>query len=95
TLNSWKDKYDIIGDVRGLGAMNLVEFVSDRENRTADMTIPLNIIKKAGAEGIILIRAGILSNCIRLMPPLVITDEQLDQGLDILGRAIEAVNSEQ
>ena len=95
TLNSWKDKYDIIGDVRGLGAMNLVEFVSDRENRTADMTIPLNIIKKAGAEGIILIRAGILSNCIRLMPPLVITDEQLDQGLDILGRAIEAVNAEQ
>ncbi|MCH7534248.1 MAG: aspartate aminotransferase family protein [Bacteroidetes bacterium] len=94
TLNEWRDKYEIVGDVRGLGAMNLMEFVTDKESKTADMNIPLKVIKRASAEGIILIRAGLLSNCIRLMPPLVITEEQLDQGLDILGKAIEAVNAE-
>ena len=88
-LATMKDKYSIIGDVRGLGAMRLVEFVKDRKTKTPDPDLTLKIIKDAVSNGIILIRAGLFTNCIRLMPPLVITDEQLHEGLDVLEAAIE------
>lgn len=87
-LEEWKEKYRIIGDVRGLGAMRLVEFVKDRQSRTPDPDLTLKIIREAVANGIVLIRAGLYSNCIRLLPPLVITDDQLQEGLDVLEAAI-------
>lgn len=87
-LNAWKKKYSAIGDVRGLGAMRLVEFVKDGKSKTPDPDLTLKIIKDAVANGIVLIRAGLYSNCIRLLPPLVITDEQLHEGLDVLEAAI-------
>jgi 4-aminobutyrate aminotransferase/(S)-3-amino-2-methylpropionate transaminase len=88
TLEQWKTKYAMIGDVRGLGAMRLVEFVKDRATREPDPDGTLRIIRDAVAHGLILIRAGLYSNCIRLLPPLVITDEQLTEGLSVLEAAI-------
>lgn len=87
-LADWKEKYSIIGDVRGLGAMRLVEFVKNRKTKAPDMDLTIKILKDAVAHGIILIRAGLYSNCIRLLPPLVITEEQLHEGLDVLEAAI-------
>lgn len=87
-LERWKADYGIVGDVRGLGAMRLVEFVSDRQRRTPDPDTTLQVIREAVSHGLILIRAGLYSNCIRLLPPLVISDAQLDEGLDVLEAAI-------
>lgn len=87
-LERWKADYGIVGDVRGLGAMRLVEFVSDRQRRTPDPDTTLQVIREAVSNGLILIRAGLYSNCIRLLPPLVISDAQLDEGLDVLEAAI-------
>jgi 4-aminobutyrate aminotransferase/(S)-3-amino-2-methylpropionate transaminase len=89
TLESWKEDYPIIGDVRGLGAMRLVEFVKDRDSKEPDMEVTLEVIKDAVANGLIMIRAGLFSNCIRLLPPIVITDEQLVEGLSVLEAAIK------
>lgn len=89
TLERWKEQYPVIGDVRGLGAMRLVEFVKDRTTREPDPDTTLKIIKEAVSKGVILIRAGLYSNCIRLLPPLVITDEQLEEGLAVLEAAIK------
>lgn len=89
TLEAWKEKYKIIGDVRGVGAMRLVEFVKDRTSKEADMEVALEVIKDATSKGLILIRAGLFSNCIRLLPPIVITDEQLEEGLSVLEGAIQ------
>lgn len=89
TLEDWKSKYKLIGDVRGLGAMRLVEFVKDRETKEPDADLTLEIIRDAIAHGIILIRAGLFSNCIRLLPPIVMTDEQLTEGLAVLEGAIK------
>lgn len=89
TLESWKEKYKIIGDVRGIGAMRLVEFVKDRNTKEPDADATLEIIKDAVAHGLIMIRAGLFSNCIRLLPPIVITDEQLKEGLQVLEEAIK------
>jgi 4-aminobutyrate aminotransferase / (S)-3-amino-2-methylpropionate transaminase / 5-aminovalerate transaminase len=88
TMQVWKTKYNIIGDVRGVGAMQLVEFVKDRQTKTPDMEVAMEVIKDAINNGLILIRAGLYSNCIRLLPPIVITNEQLTEGLAVLESAI-------
>jgi len=88
-LEKWKIKYPCIGDVRGIGAMRLVEFVKDRNSKEPDVDIAMEIIKDAISHGIILIRAGLFSNCIRLLPPIVMTDEQLIEGLHVLEMAIQ------
>ena len=93
TLNQWKEKYKCIGDVRGLGAMQLVEFVKDRNTKEPDMEVAMAVIKDATANGLILIRAGLFSNCIRLLPPIAITDEQLKEGLLVLENAIASSQS--
>lgn len=93
TLDQWKEKYNSIGDVRGLGAMRLVEFVKDRNTKEPDMDVAMAVIKDAISKGLILIRAGLFSNCIRLLPPIAITDEQLKEGLDILESAIAAADA--
>jgi 4-aminobutyrate aminotransferase / (S)-3-amino-2-methylpropionate transaminase / 5-aminovalerate transaminase len=88
TMQVWKTKYNIIGDVRGVGAMQLVEFVKDRQTKKPDMEVAMEVIKDAINNGLILIRAGLYSNCIRLLPPIVITNEQLTEGLAVLESAI-------
>ena len=92
TLERWKEKYPLVGDVRGMGAMRLVEFVKDRVLKTPDPDVTLEIIRDAGAHGLIMIRAGLFSNCIRLLPPIAITDEQLREGLSVLENAIAAAS---
>ncbi|TAF45312.1 MAG: aspartate aminotransferase family protein [Sphingobacteriales bacterium] len=89
TLEGWKQKYPIIGDVRGIGAMRLIEFVKDRNSKDPDPEITLEIIKDAVSKGLIMIRAGLFSNCLRLLPPVVITDEQIVEALGVLEGAIE------
>ncbi len=88
TLQKWKQKYACVGDVRGLGAMQLVEFVKDKQTKEPDMQVAMDVLKDAVSHGIILIRAGLYSNCIRLLPPLVMTDDQLIEGLKVLEDAI-------
>jgi 4-aminobutyrate aminotransferase/(S)-3-amino-2-methylpropionate transaminase len=92
TMNTWKEKYPIIGDVRGLGAMQIVEFVKDRETKEPDGDRTLSIIKECVSNGLIMIRAGLFSNCIRLLPPIVMTEEQLKEGLGVLEEAIAKYN---
>jgi 4-aminobutyrate aminotransferase / (S)-3-amino-2-methylpropionate transaminase / 5-aminovalerate transaminase len=65
-----------------------VEFVKDKHSKAPDPDLTLEIIKDAVAHGILLIRAGLYANCIRLLPPLVITEAQLEEGLAVLEGAI-------
>jgi 4-aminobutyrate aminotransferase/(S)-3-amino-2-methylpropionate transaminase len=88
TMEAWKKKYPLIGDVRGLGGMRLVEFVKDKKTMEPDPDLTLEILKDAVQQGIVLIRAGLYSNCIRLLPPFVITNGQLKEGLEVLEGAI-------
>jgi 4-aminobutyrate aminotransferase / (S)-3-amino-2-methylpropionate transaminase / 5-aminovalerate transaminase len=91
TMETWR-KYPLVGDVRGVGAMRLVEFVKDKKSKEPDPDLTLEIIKHAVANGILLIRAGLYSNCIRLLPPLVITKNQLKEGMEVLENAIRAAH---
>jgi 4-aminobutyrate aminotransferase/(S)-3-amino-2-methylpropionate transaminase len=69
--------------------MRLIEFVKDRNSKDPDPDITLEIIKDAVSKGLIMIRAGLFSNCLRLLPPVVITDEQIVEALGVLEGAIE------
>lgn len=88
TLESWKEKYAFVGDVRGLGPMMVVEFVKDRTTKEPDADMTLEIIRDASQNGLVLLRAGLYTNCIRLLPPIVITDEQFAEAMHVLEAAI-------
>ena len=87
----WQREIKLIGDVRGLGAMIALELVKDRTTRQPAPDETAQALTKALHNGVIAMRAGLYTNCIRLLPPLVITDEQLHEGLDVLGEALRAV----
>lgn len=87
-FRSWQEKYDIIGDVRGLGAMVAMELVTDRVTKVPAKDATSKVVSECWSNGLIGLSAGLFSNVLRFLPPLVITDEQLDKGLDILEQAI-------
>ncbi len=94
-LQQWKQQFPFVGDVRGLGAMQLLELVKHPQTKEPDMEATLQIIRDAVSHGILLIRAGLFSNCIRLLPPLIITDDQLQEGLDVLEGALQRFQRQQ
>ncbi|MGE7865953.1 4-aminobutyrate--2-oxoglutarate transaminase [Bacillus paramycoides] len=87
-FNSWKDKYEVVGDVRGIGAMTAIELVKDKETKEPATEEVKAIMKDTHSKGVITISAGIYGNVLRFLPPLVITDEQLEEGLTIIEAAI-------
>lgn len=82
------EKYSCIGDVRGLGAMMAMEFVKDRSTKEPDKERTNAIIKKCCENGVILIAAGTYGNVIRTLMPLVIAEDQLQEGLEVIEHAI-------
>ena len=90
-LNAMKEKYSIIGDIRGQGAMIAIELVKDKVTKEPDKEDVGKILSYCLQKGIIIISAGIFSNCIRFLPPLVIKDEQLIYVLDALDEAFASI----
>jgi 4-aminobutyrate aminotransferase/(S)-3-amino-2-methylpropionate transaminase len=84
-----KAKYPGIGDVRGLGAMMAMEFVKNNDPLQPDAKRCQQVMEGCGKNGLIIISAGTHKNIIRVLSPLVITDEQLHKGLDILENEIQ------
>lgn len=83
-------KFECIGDIRGLGAMCAMEIVKDRQTKEPAKELTNQIITEANKRGLLIISAGVYSNVLRLLMPIVITNEQLEEGLNILESAIEA-----
>ncbi len=80
----------LAGEVRGMGPMLAIEFVKDTAGKEPYPDLVLEITKQALARGLIVIRAGLYSNCIRLLPPLNLTDAEVDEGLTVLAEAVAA-----
>ncbi|UWR13165.1 4-aminobutyrate--2-oxoglutarate transaminase [Sulfitobacter mediterraneus] len=84
---------EVIGDVRGLGAMVAFELVTDRQSRTPDPALTQAIVAEAEARGLIILPCGTRSNVVRLLPPLTTPIDQVDEALDILEASIEVAVS--
>jgi 4-aminobutyrate aminotransferase/(S)-3-amino-2-methylpropionate transaminase len=91
----WKTRFDIIGDVRGLGAMRAIELVKSRDTREPAPDETKRVSQYCYEHGLITITAGTYGNVIRLLVPLVITDEQMNEGLNVLESALASVCTEQ
>ncbi len=90
-LRQLQEKYPQIGDIRSLGAMIAFEFVKDPATKEPDKPTAAAVIAECVKRGLLVISAGIYGNVIRLLPPLVLTDDQLAQALEIIENATEAV----
>src|SRR3989344_129697 len=86
-LNEIKDKFEIIGDVRGIGLMIGIEIVKDKKNRLANAEDRSKFLCNASEKGLILLPAG--KSVIRICPPLTLNKGQADLGIDILEDAIK------
>jgi 4-aminobutyrate aminotransferase/(S)-3-amino-2-methylpropionate transaminase len=90
-LNDLQTDIPHIGDVRGLGPMLAMELVHDRDSKKPYPEIVQQITKTTLERGLITLRAGLYSNCVRFLPPLNIPDEQLHEGLDVFADAVRQV----
>jgi 4-aminobutyrate aminotransferase/(S)-3-amino-2-methylpropionate transaminase len=89
-MRSWQERRPEVGDVRGLGAMVALELVADRDTKEPAADLASRVVEEAAQRGLLLIKAGVYGNCIRVLVPLVVTDAELDEGLDVWGEALEA-----
>jgi 4-aminobutyrate aminotransferase/(S)-3-amino-2-methylpropionate transaminase len=88
-LESWRTWSRHVGDVRGLGPMLVIELVRDRERKTPAPELTIMAIKRAVQHGVVVMRAGLYSNCIRFLPPLVISEAELREGLAVVKEALQ------
>ena len=92
-MEGWKERFPQIGDVRGLGAMLAIELVRDRGTQEPDADTATAIVEEAVRNGLLLLKSGIYSNCIRVLAPLTLTDAELDEALGVWEQALEGTLS--
>ena len=83
------DEFECIGDARGLGAMRAIEIVKNKKNKIPDKNLTQKIVKHAYENGLLVLSSGLLGNDIRTLMPLTILDRELNEGLDVLEKAIK------
>jgi 4-aminobutyrate aminotransferase len=87
----WQRRWPQIGDVRGLGAMLAIELVRDPDSKTPAPELAEAVVDEALRRGLILLKAGVFGNCIRVLCPLTIGDAELDEGLGAWEEALSTV----
>jgi 4-aminobutyrate aminotransferase/(S)-3-amino-2-methylpropionate transaminase len=90
-LHGFQEKHALIGDVRGIGPMISIELVHDREDKTPAPDKAKALVKYCLEKNLIILACGTYGNVIRFLMPLVITDEQLEQGMRIVDNGLTAI----
>jgi 4-aminobutyrate aminotransferase/(S)-3-amino-2-methylpropionate transaminase len=90
-LGAMAEKFDIIGDVRGRGAMIAIELVKDRTTKEPNPEATAALAKACHQEGLLVLTCGTYGNVLRFLPPLVIGDDLLSEGLDIIEQAFARI----
>jgi 4-aminobutyrate aminotransferase/(S)-3-amino-2-methylpropionate transaminase len=92
-MESWRERWPQIGDVRGLGAMLAIELVKEPVTKVPDADTASAVVEAAAARGLLLLKSGIYSNCIRVLAPLILSDSELDEALGVWEESLESVLS--
>jgi len=90
-FKEFQERYSVVGDVRGLGAMAGMELVTDRKTKEPATALTKQLVNRCREKGLLMISAGTYSNIIRPLMPLVITNEQLEKGLRVIEEALDEV----
>jgi 4-aminobutyrate aminotransferase/(S)-3-amino-2-methylpropionate transaminase len=88
---AWQSRWPQIGDVRGLGAMLAIELVEEPETKQPAPVLTESVIDEALKRGLLLLKAGVNGNCIRVLCPLTTSESELDDGLRAWEEALAAV----
>jgi 4-aminobutyrate aminotransferase/(S)-3-amino-2-methylpropionate transaminase len=89
-LDEIASRVDNVGEVRGLGPMLALELVTDRESKEPAADLTKRTTERARERGLILLSCGLYGNVVRILVPLVISDDDLDRGLEILEESLVA-----
>ena len=89
-MESWRERFDSVAEVRGLGAMLAIELRRDGEPAPDLATA---VVEAAARHGLLILKAGINGNCIRVLVPLVIGDSELDEALGAWEEALEEASA--
>jgi 4-aminobutyrate aminotransferase/(S)-3-amino-2-methylpropionate transaminase len=93
-LRDMAERIALIGDVRGRGAMVAMELVEDASRKAPARVAAARVIEECYRQGVIVLKAGTYDNVIRLLPPLVISDDLLNEGLDVLEKSLATAEAE-
>jgi len=88
-MEGWQGRFPQIGDVRGLGAMLAIELVHDPGTKEPAADLATVVVEEASRNGLLLLKSGIYSNCIRVLSPLTLSDAELDEALAVWEQALE------
>lgn len=91
-LAAWKDEFERVGDVRGLGAMRGLELVKNRATKEPDSESTQALIKYAYEHGVVMLTGGKLNNVVRLLMPLVIEEMELDEALNVIEDGLRSIS---
>lgn len=91
TLSAWKERHPVVGDVRGLGPMLALELVKDRGTKDPFADGAKALVRFCYERGVVIMTAGSYGNCVRLLFPLTISDEQLAEAFDILEDGLKSL----
>ena len=86
---AWQRRFPQIGDVRGLGTMLAIELVKDPDTKEPAPALASAVADEAAKRGLLLLKSGIYSNCIRVLTPLTLSDAELDEALAVWEEALE------
>jgi 4-aminobutyrate aminotransferase/(S)-3-amino-2-methylpropionate transaminase len=89
-LRDLQARFDVVGDVRGLGAMVAMELVEDRATKRPAKQAATRVIEECYRQGLIVLKAGTYDNVVRLLPPLTIDEGLVEEGLGLLEKALAA-----
>jgi 4-aminobutyrate aminotransferase/(S)-3-amino-2-methylpropionate transaminase len=89
-LDPLVDELELVGEVRGLGPMVGIELVTDKQTKEPAKAQASEVVRRCHEKGVLILKAGTYDNVVRLLAPLVITDSDLNEGLDVL---IESIRS--
>ena len=92
-LESFKERYESVGDVRGHGLFLAIDWVKDKKSRAPDRDGAIEVVEKLKELGFLISNAGVHRNVLKIRPPLVFNEENADELYEALGRAFEFVAS--
>jgi 4-aminobutyrate aminotransferase/(S)-3-amino-2-methylpropionate transaminase len=89
-MEAWQARFPQVGDVRGLGSMLAIELVEDPASKAPAAELASRVVSEALSRGLLLLKSGVHGNCIRVLVPLVISDSELEEALQVWEDALAA-----